>query len=116
MPKKTNPSADRSASCSPVEHVNATSAGVEIAARILRSQGHDLAAKRCEDLIRQSDGLLAVAKLAYRKHHLDDQNVGWDELSDRLCDALCNVMGDARFQAWLQENSSAMRTNRTNEK
>lgn len=45
--------------------------------------------------------LLAVVKLAYRKHHLGSLDVGWEELSTRLCDALCNAMGDEEFQRWL---------------
>ncbi|QOX81046.1 hypothetical protein FY034_18900 (plasmid) [Trichlorobacter lovleyi] len=47
-------------------------------------------------------GLLEAVKLAYRKHHLDDDMVGWSELSDKLCNALCNAMGDAGFQIWLE--------------
>jgi len=45
--------------------------------------------------------LLSACKLAYRKHHLGDDSIGWDELSDALCNALCNEMGDTEFQKWL---------------
>jgi len=45
--------------------------------------------------------LLSACKLAYRKHHLNDDSIGWDELSDCLLDALCNEMGDDGFQEWL---------------
>lgn len=48
-------------------------------------------------------GLLEAVKLAYRKHHLEDTAIGWDELSEALQDALCEAMGDAEFQAWLKE-------------
>lgn len=48
---------------------------------------------------------LSALKLAYRKHHLGDEEVGWNELSDRLCDALCNATGDTDFQKWLVEVS-----------
>jgi len=44
--------------------------------------------------------LLEVVQLVYRKHGLgDDYAVGWDELSDKLHDVLCNVMGDD-YDAW----------------
>lgn len=47
--------------------------------------------------------LLEAAKLAYRKHHLGDDKVGWSELSEALLDALCEAMGDEAFQAWVDE-------------
>ena len=40
-------------------------------------------------------------KLAYRKHCLGDDSIGWNELSDCLLDALCNELGDDGFQKWL---------------
>jgi len=45
--------------------------------------------------------LLSACKLAYRKHHLDDDSIGWGELGECLLDALCNEMGDDGFQEWL---------------
>ena len=45
--------------------------------------------------------LLTACKLAYRKHHLNDDSIGWDELGECLLDALCNEMGDDGFQEWL---------------
>lgn len=39
-------------------------------------------------------------QMAYRKHHLDDESIGWSELGDRLCDALCELMGDKEFVRW----------------
>jgi len=47
--------------------------------------------------------LLDGVKMAYRKHHLDDPSIGWDELSDVLHLALCNEMGDRAFLEWLEE-------------
>jgi len=47
--------------------------------------------------------ILSALQLAYRKHHLDDDNVGWEELSDALCHALCEAMGDEGFQRWSAE-------------
>ena len=45
--------------------------------------------------------LLDAVKLAYRKHHLGDDSIGWDELSNCLLDALCNELGDDGYQQWL---------------
>ena len=50
--------------------------------------------------------LLPVLKMAYQKHALNDDSVGWDELTDELCNALCEVMGDKGFQDWLDEVAS----------
>ena len=44
-------------------------------------------------------------ELAYRKHHLNDENVGWDELSEELRDSLCELKGDEKFQRWLKDQS-----------
>jgi len=45
--------------------------------------------------------LLSACQMAYRKHHLNDETIGWDELGDCLLDALCNSMGDDGYQKWL---------------
>lgn len=50
-----------------------------------------------------SESLLNAVKMAYRKHHLGDTEIGWDELSDMLLDALCELMGDEEFNRWLKE-------------
>lgn len=47
-------------------------------------------------------GLVETLKLCYRKHHLGDESIGWEELSDRMQTALCNVMGDDEFCEWLR--------------
>lgn len=44
--------------------------------------------------------LLTACKMAYRKHHLDDDSIGWDELADHLLNALCNAMGTDEFEEW----------------
>lgn len=44
--------------------------------------------------------LVDVLKLAYRKWHLDDPDVGSEELSGILCDILCEAMTDKEFQKW----------------
>jgi hypothetical protein len=46
--------------------------------------------------------LLNVVQVAYRKHHLSDESIGWDELSDIMLDALCESMGDKGYKKWLQ--------------
>lgn len=50
--------------------------------------------------------LLEAVKLAYRKHHLDDDSTGWDELGEMLLNVLCEAMGDAEFVAWVDEVSA----------
>lgn len=45
--------------------------------------------------------LLSACKMAYRKVHLNNADIGWDELSDCLLDALCNAMGDDGYQKWI---------------
>lgn len=47
--------------------------------------------------------LLHAAQMAYRKHVLNDESVGWHELEDTLLNALCEVMGDKGFAQWLDE-------------
>jgi len=42
-------------------------------------------------------------KSAYRKHATGDDSIGWDELRDILCDAICNEIGDKAFQQFLSE-------------
>lgn len=54
-------------------------------------------------LIANAPDMLAALQLAYRKHHLGDESIGWEELSDTLLNVLCEAMGDAEFQAWMDE-------------
>lgn len=54
-------------------------------------------------LIAEAPDMLLALQMAYRKHHLGDDSIGWDELSEKLLDTLCNVMGAAEFVAWLEE-------------
>jgi len=54
-----------------------------------------------------AENLLDAVKMAYRKHVLDDPEVGWDELSDRLRLALCDAMEDEGFVKWLDEVNPA---------
>ena len=47
--------------------------------------------------------LIKVMKMCYRKHALLDKSIGWDELTNAMCDALAQVMGDAAFCDWLDK-------------
>jgi hypothetical protein len=44
--------------------------------------------------------LLKAAKLAYRKHCMGDDRVGWEDVDSALLDALCEVLGDRGFERW----------------
>jgi hypothetical protein len=46
--------------------------------------------------------LVTACQMAYRKHVLDDDSIGWDELGEVLKDALCNVMTDENFVEWVK--------------
>lgn len=56
--------------------------------------------------------LLFVLKLAYRKHHLGDETIGWDELGNKMCDALCDAMGDEEYRKWSVSQRTASATGR----
>lgn len=58
-----------------------------------------------ENLVRGSVKAQTIdaLKSAYLKHNTGDDSIGWDELRDILCDALCNEIGDKEFQKWLKE-------------
>lgn len=47
--------------------------------------------------------LLNACKYAYRKHVLNDFDIGWDELSEILHAALCEAMGDNEYNKWLDD-------------
>jgi len=50
---------------------------------------------------KEVERLLVSLQMAYRKHHLNDDSIGWEELSTSLLNTLCNVMGDEGYQEWL---------------
>jgi len=52
------------------------------------------------ELERENKILLNAVKMAYRKHHKDDPDIGWEELSEVLYHALAEVMGDDEFVKW----------------
>jgi hypothetical protein len=49
--------------------------------------------------------MVHVLQMAYRKHHLEDPCVGWDELDEELETLLCEMMGDRPFQEWLTRHA-----------
>lgn len=46
--------------------------------------------------------MLKALQMAYQKHHIGLVEIGWDQLSDTLHDALCEAMGDAGYQEWIR--------------
>lgn len=68
------------------------------------SAERDAALAEVQRLREDAAQLEGAVRLAYRKHHLDDESIGWDELSDALKDTLCEVWGDKLFQVWLEAN------------
>ena len=47
--------------------------------------------------------LLEAVQMTYRKHHLEDDRIGWDELGEQLLNALCEIMGDEDYQIWVSK-------------
>ena len=66
--------------------------------------GWDEAINRIDNRLSKYNLILEALKLAYRKHHIMDDSIGWEELSEKLRDALCEAMGDEEYQQWLEEN------------
>jgi hypothetical protein len=62
------------------------------------AEGYEQLKRLCEG----QDTLLDVIKLVYRKHYLNDDSVGWEELSTILHNSICNALGDDAFIKWLQ--------------
>lgn len=46
--------------------------------------------------------MLETLKKAYRKHVLNDDSIGWEELGEDMCSSLCEAMTDKGFQKWLK--------------
>lgn len=55
-----------------------------------------------DELKRKNEILLNALKMAYRKHHCNDESIGWGELSDIMSCALPEAMGDNEFCHWLE--------------
>lgn len=50
--------------------------------------------------LNQFERLLRVALMAYLKHHCNNDDIGWTELSDALQCEICNTIGDDAFCEW----------------
>jgi len=53
-------------------------------------------------LNRRGERLLHAVLCAYAKHHFDQSEIGWEQLDDILCDAICEEIGDEAFCAWMK--------------
>ena len=53
------------------------------------------------ELQAENERLIELLKLAYR-NWLEDPDVAWAELGEKLCDGLCESMGDKDYQEWMQ--------------
>jgi len=51
--------------------------------------------------LNENERLIELLKLAYR-NWLEDPDVAWVELGEKLCDGLCESMGDKDYQEWMQ--------------
>ena len=56
---------------------------------------------KCVELQAENERLIELLKLAYR-NWLEDPDVAWAELGEKLCDGLCESMGDKDYQEWMQ--------------
>jgi len=54
-----------------------------------------------DQLQAENERLKELLKLAYR-NWLEDPDVAWAELGEKLCDGLCESMGDKDYQEWMQ--------------
>ena len=61
--------------------------------------------QRALKLEENTNEVLSTLKKAYLKHHLNNQEIGWNELDDMMCDTLCNSMGDKEFSKWLEKEA-----------
>ena len=47
--------------------------------------------------------LIEACKEAYRKHAMNDSDIGWAALADTLGTVLAEVLGDKEFNRWTEE-------------
>ncbi len=45
--------------------------------------------------------LLHAVLCAYAKHHLNKDEIGWQQLSSILCNAICEEIGDNEYCKWM---------------
>jgi len=53
-------------------------------------------------LNKRGQRLLHACLCAYAKHSCDVEEIGWDELGDILCNAICEEIGDENYRKWLR--------------
>lgn len=54
-------------------------------------------------LSRENKLMLKTLQQVYRKHHMNDPSIEWEELDEMVFDTLCDVMGDEVFQEWVKK-------------
>jgi hypothetical protein len=60
--------------------------------------------RRVEELEEWQEDAIKILKMCFRKHCMADdysQDIGWNELSAVLQNALANLMGSCEFDKWL---------------
>lgn len=65
------------------------------------------AQQRIDQLEAQLSEAIQAMQMAYRKHHLEDESIGWNELSNTLLDTLSNTMGVEELVKWQEANDDA---------
>ena len=55
-----------------------------------------------KQLFFERNRLLDACKMAYRKHHLNDESIGREELGIHLLNTICDVIGDDEYAKWLE--------------
>ena len=60
----------------------------------------DWCIKKIDDMLSQHKVMLKTLKMAYQKHCIGADTIGWSELDNKLLNCLCEVMGDEEFQKW----------------
>lgn len=50
--------------------------------------------------------LLEACKNCYRKHVLEDENIGWESLGDQIGQALATVMGEEEYNKWMRKENT----------
>lgn len=51
----------------------------------------------------RNDRLLHAVLCAYAKHHLECEDIGWNQLDDILHNVICNEIGDDAYKEWVEK-------------
>jgi chromosome segregation ATPase len=73
-----------------------------------RHEAEQVALKELFDSDERIEVLEDALKKSYRKHWLNDEHIGWQELGDIIYNALCISLGDDGFEKWLNEYRAAL--------